>query len=120
VFQEATMTLISNPVRATLLVNGTLTAAGKTIDPHPTVKLFTPDANATWLLTELDPADPNRAFGLCDLGLGFPELGWVLVSDLERLRGPLGLRVEVDGAFRPTKALSQYAADARTFGRVLT
>jgi Protein of unknown function (DUF2958) len=114
------MTLISNPVRATLLVNGTRTSAGKTIDPHPAVKLFTPDANATWLLTELDPADPNRAFGLCDLGLGLPELGWVLVSDLEQLRGPLGLHVEVDDGFRPTKPLSQYAADARASGRIVT
>ena len=39
------------------------------------MKLFTPDANATWLLTELDPVEPDRAFGLCDLGLGYPELG---------------------------------------------
>jgi hypothetical protein len=29
------------------------------------VKLFTPDAACTWLLTELDPDDPDIAFGLC-------------------------------------------------------
>ncbi|WP_439331030.1 DUF2958 domain-containing protein [Mesorhizobium carmichaelinearum] len=33
------------------------------------VKLFTRDAGATWLLTEIDPDDPDHAFGLCDLGL---------------------------------------------------
>jgi hypothetical protein len=25
------------------------------------VKLFTPDANATWLLSEIDPVDTDRA-----------------------------------------------------------
>jgi hypothetical protein len=39
----------------------------------PCRKLFTPDANATWLLTEIDPEEPDRAFGLCDLGLGSPD-----------------------------------------------
>jgi hypothetical protein len=39
------------------------------------VKLFTPDAGATWLLSEVDPDDVHRAFGLCDLGMDGPELG---------------------------------------------
>jgi hypothetical protein len=39
------------------------------------MKLFTPDAAATWLISEVDPDDPDRLFGLCDLWLGFPELG---------------------------------------------
>ena len=38
-------------------------------DHAPVVKLFTPDAQATWLITEVDPDDPDRLFGLCDLGL---------------------------------------------------
>jgi hypothetical protein len=52
-------------------------AKGEALDPRPVVKLFTPGAGAAWLLTELDPDDPDIAFGLCDLGLGFPELGSV-------------------------------------------
>ena len=55
--------------KAELLVNGARSALGEDIDPPPVVKLFTPDGAATWLLTELDPEDPDRAFGLCDLGL---------------------------------------------------
>lgn len=51
-------------------------------DPYPVVKLFTPDGAATWLLAELDPDDSNIAFGLCDLGMGFPELGCVRLSEL--------------------------------------
>jgi len=39
------------------------------------VTLFTLDACASWLLTEIDSDDLDRAFGLCDLGLGMPELG---------------------------------------------
>ena len=42
------------------------------IDFKPVVKLFTPDAQCTWLLTEL--GNDDIAFGLCDLGLGTPEL----------------------------------------------
>ena len=40
-------------------------------DHMPVVKLFTPDANCTWLISELDPDDPDLAFGLCDLGFRF-------------------------------------------------
>jgi hypothetical protein len=54
----------------TLLVN----ALDSERDHFPAVKLFTPDGSATWLLTEADPDDPDRLFGLSDLGLGFPEL----------------------------------------------
>ncbi|MEA3273834.1 MAG: DUF2958 domain-containing protein [Pseudomonadota bacterium] len=35
----------------------------------------------TWLLSELYPDDPNVAFGLCDLALGFPELRDVRLSE---------------------------------------
>jgi hypothetical protein len=32
------------------------------------------------LLTELDPEDPDLALGLCDLGMGFPEIRRVRLS----------------------------------------
>ncbi|MBO0904047.1 DUF2958 domain-containing protein [Jiella sonneratiae] len=41
------MTLITNAQRATMLENGSRSAAGEDIDPLPVLKLFTPDANAT-------------------------------------------------------------------------
>jgi hypothetical protein len=68
------MKLFTNAQTAELLANGAVSARGENHDPKPVVKLFTPVSNATWLLTELDPADPDVAFGLCDLGLGCPEL----------------------------------------------
>lgn len=90
------------------------------IDFMPVVKLFTPDAGATWLLTELDPDNPDIAFGLCDLGLGFPELGSVSVSELEAFRSPLGLSIERDLHFVPRHTVSEYADRARKAGRIVT
>ena len=58
-----------------------------TSTPIPVVKLFIPDAGATWLLTELDPKGPDLAFGLCDLGVGYPELGYVRLSEILEVRG---------------------------------
>ena len=81
-------------------------------DFPPVVKLFTPDGAASWLLSELDPDDPDLAFGLCDLGLGAPALGYVRLSELDALRGGLGLPVERDRHFRGSKPLSAYLAAA--------
>jgi hypothetical protein len=61
----------------------------------PAVYIFTPDANATWVLWEYDPEE-ELAFGLCDLGLGFPELGYIAISELMNARGQFGLPVEID------------------------
>ncbi len=84
----------------------------------PVVKLFTPDAGCTWLLTELDPDEPDIAFGLCDLGMGCPETGSVRISELESVRGRLGLHVERDLQFTATKTLSAYADEAWTHGAI--
>ena len=114
------MILITPEIRAALLANGARTAAGIEHDPHPLVKLFTPDAGATWLLTEIDPDDPDIAFGLCDLGLGFPELGSVSIGEIESVRGRLGLPVERDLAFEADRPLSAYADAARATGAIRT
>lgn len=87
------------------------------IDFMPVVKLFTPDANATWLLTELDPENPDLAFGLCDLG--YPELGWVSLSEIAGVKGPLGLPIERDRHFAPTHSIAVYAEAARHAGTIV-
>lgn len=112
---------MSDAVRAALLANGRLQreAEGRSLDPKPVVKIFTPDAGATWLLTEVDPDNPDIAFGLVDLGLGCPELGYISLVELGALRGRLGLPVEVDRHFRPDKPLSSYTTAARLAGRVV-
>jgi len=87
------------------------------IDFKPVVKLFTPDAGCTWLLTELDP-DEDIAFGLCDLGIGFPELGYVSLTELQQVRGKIGLPIERDLHFTASQTLSQYAEEASAVGRI--
>ena len=110
--------LIPPGLRDQLLTNGAQSRRTPDFDPAPVVKLFTPDAAATWLLTELDPDDPDTAFGLCDLGLGSPELGYVSLTELGAVRGGLGLPIERDLHFRPDKPSSAYAAAAQSSGRI--
>lgn len=88
-------------------------------DHFPVVKLFTPDAGATWLISEVDPDDPDRLFGLCDLGLGYPELGYVSLAEISAVKGPLGLPVERDRNFVADKPLSAYAEEARAHGGIV-
>lgn len=111
------MKLLTKSIREQLLRNGRLMAERQEQgqpepDFLPVVKLFTPDANCTWLLTELDPEEPDIAFGLCDLGMGSPELGSVRISELESVRGVLGLPVERDLHFLPVHTLGVYARAA--------
>ncbi len=119
------MKMITQPLRQQLLANGAaqrkaMDAEQDALDFHPVVKLFTPDAQATWLLTELDPEDEDLAFGLCDLGLGEPELGYVRLSELAAVRGRLGLPVECDLHFEANKGLAAYADEARRHRRIVT
>jgi hypothetical protein len=117
------MLIFTKQVLAKLAKNGAATraaqAAGEREPDHkPVVKIFNPCGAATWLLTESDPDEPDRLFGLCDLGMGEPELGYVLRSELETARGRLGLRMERDRWFEANKPLSEYVAAARDKRRI--
>ncbi len=105
-----------------LLANGRMALAcqekDQNFDPSPVVKLFTPDAGATWLLAFIDPNDHDIVHGLCDLGLGFPEIGPVRLSELAEVRGMMKLPIEQDLHFRGTQRLSAYAREARMAGRI--
>lgn len=111
--------LITDDHRGQLLDNGAAAARGEQRDPPPVVKLFTLDAHATWLLSELDPEDGDTAFGLCDVGIGMPELGKVRISDLASIVGPLKLPVERDLYFVAKRTLSDYARLARINGSII-
>ncbi|WP_166308766.1 DUF2958 domain-containing protein [Bradyrhizobium sp. 2S1] len=109
--------LLLNEQRAQLLANGRANAEriaqdGNTIDHKPVVKLFTPWGGCTWLLSELDPENPDIAFGLCDLGMGCPELGNVSLSEIMSVRGPGGLTIERDEGFAAAHTMTHYADEA--------
>ncbi|KTQ95036.1 transposase [Aureimonas ureilytica] len=114
------MELLTKAQREKMLRNGVLSAVLTDQDPQPVVKLFMPDGGATWLLTELDRDDNDIAFGLCDLGMGCPELGSVRLSEIQSVRGRMGLPVERDLWFTADKPISEYAAAAHAAGRIVT
>lgn len=61
------------------------------------VKFFTPDSNWTWYATEFDGDD--LFFGLVD---GFEkEIGYFRLSELQSVKGALGLPIERDMYFKP-------------------
>ena len=63
------------------------------------LKIFDPCGAATWYITEYDPKT-GEAFGLCDLGhenyLGYAELGYVSIPELQAVKGPMGIGLEID------------------------
>lgn len=75
------------------------------------VKFFTPDAGWTWFATEGSPVDedgyfdtdkPKVDYVFFGLVSGFEvELGYFSLSELEEVRGPLGLPIERDLYFEP-------------------
>jgi len=74
-------------------------------------KFFTPDSSWTWYCLEFDGDD--TLFGLV---VGFEvEMGYWSLSELESVRGPLGLPIERDLWFKPTP-LSQLPEYARWAG----
>jgi hypothetical protein len=111
------MNLLTDDQRRNLLQNGeTRHACRRAGQPEPdffpVVKLSVPFSGATWLLTELYPDYPNIAFGLCDLGHRFPELGDVDLLDIATVRDAHGALVEPDLSFRAEKPLSAYTKRA--------
>ncbi len=68
-------------------------------NPLCQLKLFTPDANWTWYIIEIDDAN-ELCFGYV---IGHEkELGYFSLRELESVRGALDLPIERDLAFVPT------------------
>ena len=109
------MKLITAELREKLLRNG----ARRDTDHFPVLKLFNPCGAATWLFTELDPDNADHLFGLCDLGFGYPELGYASLAEIAAVRLPNDLAIERDLWFRARYPLSVYTAAARAAGRIV-
>lgn len=72
---------------------------GRGYDAVAHVKFFNPCGSATWYASEFDGED--LFFGLCDLGFGEPELGYFSLSEMQSIRGPLGIGLERDLYWTP-------------------
>ena len=90
---------------------------GGNSDAQPIVKFFCPWGAATWLISEWDGQD--TMFGLCDMGHGCVELGYVSLSELRSIRGPFGLTIERDLYFTPNRTMEEYAEVGREKGRII-
>ena len=90
-------------------------------DPKPVVKLFGGSAG-TWLFTEARRyGDDIELFGLCDPGLGFPEIGYCSLNELLSVKfPPLRLPIERDKFWKPQGTLQEYADAARANRRIVS
>ena len=102
------MDLLTPELREQLIANGRTPDT----DRIPACKFFNPAGTGTWLITHADPDEPDRLFGLADLGMGFPELGFVSLAELQSFEGPFGLGIERDLFFEPRHPISVYARAA--------
>ena len=119
------MKLITKAARARLEANWRASAEhthpetgdGETPDHRPVVKLFNAYGAGTWLISELDP-DGTRAFGLCDMGMQSPEVGYVDLMELALLRFGPCQAIERD-LQSPRGTLREYADAARAAGEIV-
>lgn len=103
-FPREAMELLPGHLRAVL--PPIRTTNGKGWEAVAPLKIFTPDSNWTWYPTEFDGVD--EFFGLV---IGFEaELGYFSLSELERLRGGLGLPLERDLYYTPKSLQELYDA----------
>ncbi|PKK37460.1 hypothetical protein BWI96_06215 [Siphonobacter sp. SORGH_AS_0500] len=103
--------LLSKDLKEQMLINSQDHLDGNDVDRIPMIQLLTRFGRATWILTELNPRD--SAFGLYDLGLGSPELGYVSISEIESVTNLGMLAIEIDTHFKSEYPLSVYTEAAR-------
>jgi len=90
-------------------------------DHAPVVRVHLPFTQCVWLLSELDPENTDICFGLCDLGMGFPELGYVSIQEIiAEGKDVLGIIPECDDTFEGLYPMSVYQAAARSKSKITT
>jgi len=101
---QPTMKLLTKEIRKKLPLLYSQESLGKEAIVH--VKLFTPDSSWTWYITEFDGED--TFFGLVD---GHEkELGYFSFTELQTVRGSMGLPIERDLYWKP-KTLKEIAPE---------
>ena len=105
------MILLTSEHRDQLLAN----AERRDADHIPVVKFFNPLGAGVWLGTELDE-DGDIMFGLADIG--YPELGYWSLSEMQSVRLPFGMGIERDLLFTGDFPISVWARAARQAGSI--
>lgn len=118
------MKLVTKAQFETLLDNGRrqspLKGTEGELDFAPVVKLFNAYGAGTWLLTELDPDEPDIAWALADLGMGCAEFGTISLSELAALRHPLGFSlIERDRHWEANAPISAYIRASVEAGHII-
>ena len=87
---------------------------GADLNQNIVAKFFNPCGSWTWYLMNLDPEDNDYAWGIVD-GFEVAE-GSFSISELESVKGPLGIGIERDIHFEPKPAKEIW--EALTGGQV--
>lgn len=96
------------------------TGASADLDFHPVVKLFNAYGAGTWLITEIDPEEPDIAWALADLGMGYAEFGTISLSELAGLRHQFGFPlIERDRHWESCAPISQYIKASQAAGHIV-
>ena len=75
------------------------------------IKKILPALYSTEDVLEGSPeGDDWRLFGMCDLGFGSPELGYVMLSELESVDVGFGMGIERDICVGPSELHPEWAA----------
>ena len=106
------MELVTEELRQELLNNWD----SEDQDLKPVLKIFAPIGASTWMIASMNPNDNDTMYGLCDLGLGSPELGYVPLSELQQIRirfmAGVEMELERDLYFEPKHSLAVYESAA--------
>ena len=85
---------------------------GSDMEQQIVAKFFDPTGSWSWFVMNQDPEDPDYLWGIVSLGTldsalvdGYEvEMGSFSLSELQAVKGPLGLGIERDLYFKPTTA----------------
>lgn len=127
--RTAPMSLITPEIRAALTANGkrhAFTDKHQINNVPPVCWIYDELSHATWLLTEIDRSDPDRAWGLVDAGDGKPDYEPVSLAQLEQCHQHLPLAdaditigAQVLQGWVAKGPLSAYIAAAAKAGRIV-
>lgn len=79
----------------------------------PIVRLHIPGKEAYWLFSCIISDTEQMAYGIFEIGLGNPELGYFDLNEIAELKFKGGLELENDLQFKGERSLMKYAEIAQ-------